>query len=131
MSCCEDWELWIRAASVTRIARVEERLVRVINRPGSLNKRARDVRDVSVHMLERAFATYGAPYRYLRRRALWNVYRSAALTYRDHGEYSKALRNIIRAIAYRPHFLQTYWSLFRIVTGSLASARNRPVGQVG
>jgi glycosyltransferase involved in cell wall biosynthesis len=119
MSCCEDWELWLRVATVTKIARVEERLVRIVNRPGSLNKRARDVRNVSLHMLDHAFKTYAASYTRLRRRALWNVYRSAAMTYRDHHEYGKALNNILLAIAQRPHFLPTYWSLYRIATSPL------------
>lgn len=119
MSCCEDWDLWVRAAHATQYAKVDEPLVCVINRPGSLNKRARDVRDVSVRMLEEAFRTYAAPHAHLRRRALWNVYRSAANTYQDHHEYGKALRNIIRAITYRPHFLPSYWTLFRFVTAPL------------
>ena len=126
MSCCEDWDLWLRAANATRVAKVVEPLVGVVNRPGSLNKRARDVRDVSIHMLEQAFKSYAAPYAHLRRRALWNVYRSAAITCRDLGEYGKAIKNILRAISYRPHFLPTYWSLFRIASGSL-NARKNPI----
>jgi glycosyltransferase involved in cell wall biosynthesis len=129
MSCCEDWDLWLRAANATRVAKVVEPLVCVVNRPGSLNKRARDVRNVSIHMLEQAFKTYAAPYAHLRKRALWNVYRSAAVTYREHGEYLKAVKNIVQAISYRPHFLPTYWSLFRIATSPLL-ARKRPMAAV-
>jgi len=119
MSCCEDWDLWLRAANATPYAKVDERLVCVINRPGSLNKRARDVRDVSVRMLESAFRTYAAKHANLRRRALWNVYRSAGNTYLDNKEYAKATRNILRAITYRPQFLPTYWTLFRFLTAPL------------
>jgi len=121
MSCCEDWELWLRVANATQIAKVEERLVCIVNRPGSLNKRARDVRNVSLDMLKTAFATYGAPHSHLRRRALWNVYRSSAMTHQTHGDTGKATRDILRAISYCPHILPTYWSLFRIVTAPLMS----------
>jgi hypothetical protein len=121
MSCCEDWELWLRVATVTKIAKVDERLACIVNRPGSLNKRARDVRNVSVEMLKTAFATYGASHSHLRRRALWNVYRSSAMTYQTHGEHANATRDILRAISYCPHILPTYWSLFRIVTAPLTS----------
>ncbi len=117
MTCCEDWEMWLRVAAVTSFARVEDRLVRIVTRPGSLAKKADVVRDVSIGLLNEAFAKHGAGRGRLRRHALWNVHRSAAITHHEHRRFGMAIRELVKAARYRPTDLRLYWRMARAMVG--------------
>jgi glycosyltransferase involved in cell wall biosynthesis len=113
----EDWELWLRAARATDVAKVDDPLVCIINRPGSIGKRAEQIRDVSIAVADRAFATYAADRRHLRRRMLWQIHYFAAVTHQEQGAFAAARRDLIKSILYRPTYIRAYWRLARALLG--------------
>lgn len=114
---CEDWELWLRAARATDFAKVDDPLVCIVNRPGSLGKRADQIRDVSIAVADRAFATYAADRRHLRRRMLWQIHYFAAVTHQEQKAFRAARRDLFKSVLYRPTYLRAYWRLLRALIG--------------
>ena len=111
---CEDWDMWLRLASITRIAKVDEPLVCIVRQSGSLGKNAIEVRNASLAVLERALDRHAAS-RSVRARAYWYVYWSAAITLQEHRAFGLAAREMIRALSHRPFFARAYWRLLRIL----------------
>lgn len=109
----EDWELWLRAARATDVAKVDDPLVCIVSRPGSIGKRADQIRDISIAVADRAFATYAADRRYLRRRMLWQIHYFAAVTHQEQDAFAAARRDLLRSILYRPTYIRAYWRLLR------------------
>jgi glycosyltransferase involved in cell wall biosynthesis len=116
LTCCEDWDMWIRVAAVTTFAKVEERLVTIVTRPGSATKNADKLRDVSIKLVNDAIAKHGGGRNRLRRRALSYVHRSAAYTHHDHGRFAEALRELVKAARYRPTDVRLYWRMARVIS---------------
>jgi glycosyltransferase involved in cell wall biosynthesis len=114
---CEDWELWLRIAEATTFVRVEERLVVIVDRSNSLGKRADEMRDSSIRLLEAAFTRHGRDRAHLRSRALWRVYMAAAITHQEHRRFGKALKDLAKAVRHNPVHLPTYWRIARVLAG--------------
>jgi glycosyltransferase involved in cell wall biosynthesis len=113
LRCCEDWDLWLRVASVTRIVKVEDKLVQIINRPGSLAKDARRMRDAGINVLQKAFSSYAIDFKRVRSRALAATYMYAAMTLHEQRQFGAAARDVARSILHRPTYLPAYWRLVR------------------
>jgi hypothetical protein len=109
----EDWELWLRAAHATDVAKVDDPLVCIVSRPGSVGKRADQIRDVSIAVADRAFATYAADRRHLRRRMLWQIHYFAAVTHQEQEAFTAARRDLVKSILHRPTYVRAYWRLLR------------------
>ena len=109
----EDWDLWLRAARATDFAKVDDPLVCIVSRPGSIGKQADQIRDVSIAVADRAFATYAADRRHLRRRMLWQIHYFAAVTHQEQEAFTAARRDLVKSILYRPTYIRAYWRLVR------------------
>jgi glycosyltransferase involved in cell wall biosynthesis len=113
----EDWDLWLRLCAEYEVKRISEPLVYITARPNSLGKQALAMRDDSLRLVRRVHARFrDVSTRALRRRALWYVYRSAASTQQERGEYLSALQNVLMAAWYRPSDWTLYWRALRILT---------------
>lgn len=117
LRCSEDWDMWLRVAAVTTIARVETPLVCCRNTPGSLGKKIAVLRDSNLKILSRAFDTYASGFRQLRRRAHAVVHLTAAINYQEMGAFAEARAELLRAAGFQPLSVRLYWRLARALLG--------------
>lgn len=113
LRCSEDWDMWLRVAAVTTVARVETPLVCCRNTPGSLGKKVAVLRDSNLKILSRAFDTYASGFRRLRRRAHSIVHLTAAINYQEMGAFAEARAELLRSAGFQPFTVRLYWRLAR------------------
>lgn len=98
----EDWELWLRIASRSRIAKVDATDVTLLLRSDGHGKKAALMRDSCLRILDEAFATYGRGYHRLKRRAETIVRYQAAVDLDITGAKADAIREYLRVLRLEP-----------------------------
>ncbi len=104
----EDWDCWLRLATLTRFRQIQAGHVFALVRADSHSRRTAEVRDASFALLTRAFEGPAAQYRHLRRRAFAGVEFTSCIDYSERGLRWHATASALRALRWRP-FTSRYW----------------------
>jgi len=115
----EDWEYWLRLAKATPYARVEEPLVFIRARPGSLGRHTDNLRRGAHQVINRAYANTERKYRRLRHVAHANIEFGASLDLSHHGRRRDAMIPLLRAIGYDPFRLMFWRRLILMVLSKI------------
>jgi len=98
---CADWDMWVRIASITAVARVNEPLVAYRHHDRNMTRNVTLREHDSVRVLQKAFAMKSLPaeLRARRSRVFARNYMVLAGSYLHAGSYRNSLRCLARAVA--------------------------------
>lgn len=113
MKYVEDWDTWLRLAPHCTFAAVPEPYVCLLQRSGSWGSNAATIRDGTLKMLERAFATYARHREALRPAAMAQLHFMASLNYNRVRMGRDERRELARMLRYRPLAFSVYRRILR------------------
>jgi hypothetical protein len=126
----EDWELWIRLASVHEIAYVDEPLVRYRVHSGSASRSTRNTLPYHMKVIESVFAE-GGPAERLRHQmssAKARSYSICSQIAEEEGDYSFAFRCSVKACQQEPLGMERWERALKSFVKYLMNLVRRPAG---
>jgi glycosyltransferase involved in cell wall biosynthesis len=126
LSLCADWDMWLRLASTTRFAYVDEPLVLYRRSPGSMSSNPTVLERDTLRLLEKAFQDRPAQVG-LRSKAYGRQYRVLSGSYYHARRYSDAVRCLMNALRHDP--TQSLYAAAMPLRALRRSRREAPVAR--